>query len=392
MASRSPAEELDVDGIAVRLSNPDKIYFPELGENGGRKRDLVGYYRTLALAGPMLAAVGDRPTFIERYPDGVQGDQIYQKRIARRRPEHVLSTPITFPSGRKGDALRPTVPADIVWAANYGTVVFHTWPTRHPDNDHPDQLRIDLDPSPGTDFDDVRRVALELVHPLLDERGLSGYVKTSGSRGIHVYVPIEPRWDFIAGRRAVIALARELERRDPDTVTTSWWKEERGSRIFIDFNQNARDRSMCAPYSVRRSPDGRVSMPVTWSELADVDPAVFTMATVPDLVARREDPWADIDDRRAGIEPLLEMVARDDSNGLGDMPYPPSYPKMPGEPPRVQPSRKVAAHWDEHGNRIDGQSGPEHQQEREIHRVRGDERGTLEPGDLSARDEHGNAQ
>ncbi|MFT4126295.1 MAG: ATP-dependent DNA ligase [Gordonia sp. (in: high G+C Gram-positive bacteria)] len=359
MASRSPAEQLDVDGVAVRMSNPDKIYFPELGENGGRKRDLVGYYRAMALPrdgvdGPLMAALRNRPTFLQRFPDGVDGDEIYQKHIATKRPAHVRSTRIVFPSRRTGDALCPTVPADVVWAANLGTVTFHTWPTRSADNDHPDQLRIDLDPQAGTDFDDARRVAVDLLAPLLAELGYTGYPKTSGGRGIHVYVPISPGWDFIATRRAVIALARELERRDPAAVTTSWWKEERGQRIFIDFNQNARDRTMASPYSVRRSPDARVSTPVTWAELATVEPGDCTIATVGDLVARRGDPMAEIDAHRVGLEPLLEMVMRDDANGLGDLPYPPSYPKMPGEPPRVPPSKKVAAHWDAQGNRTDG--------------------------------------
>lgn len=360
MASRSPAEELDVDGVAVRMSNPDKVYFPELGENGGRKRDLVGYYRTLAVGiddsgdGPLMRATRDRPTFLQRFPDGVEGEEIYQKHIAKKRPEHVQSTPIVFPSKRTGDAIRPTVPADLVWGANLGTVTFHTWPTLHPDNDHPDQLRIDLDPQPGTTFEDVRRVAIEGLKPLLDELGFVGFVKTSGGRGVHVYVPIEPLWDFTATRRCVIAIARELERRDPDAVTTSWWKEERGERIFIDYNQNARDRTMASPYSVRRSARARVSTPVTWDELADVDPDDCTIATVPKLLEDRGDPWADIADHRRGVEKLLEMVQADDANGLGDMPYPPSYPKMPGEPPRVQPSKKVAEHWDEQGNRRSG--------------------------------------
>ncbi|GAB20144.1 hypothetical protein GOEFS_106_00400 [Gordonia effusa NBRC 100432] len=348
----TPAEQLDVDGISVRMSNPDKIYFPELGENGGRKRDLVGYYRQMALAGPLMAALRDRPTFLQRFPDGVEGEQIYQKHIAKKRPEHVESTRITFPSGRTGDAIRPRVPADVVWAANLGTFTFHTWPTVQPDNDHPNQLRIDLDPSPGTDFEDVRRVAVDVLNPLLTELGFTGFAKTSGSRGIHVYVPIEPRWDFIATRRSVIALARELERRDPERITTSWWKEERGSRIFIDFNQNARDRTMASPYSARRTPTAMVSTPVTWDELVDVDPRDCTIATVPSLVEKRGDPWAEIDSAATGIEALLEMVQRDEANGLGDMPYPPSYPKMPGEPPRVQPSKKVAEHWDDQGNRI----------------------------------------
>ncbi|WP_040518254.1 DNA polymerase domain-containing protein [Gordonia neofelifaecis] len=344
---------LDVDGVEVKLTNPDKIYFPELGENGGRKGDLVDYYRTIALAGPLLTAIAGRPTFLQRFPDGVDGEQIYQKHLPKYHPDHVESTRIVFPSKRSGQAFCPRLPADVVWAANLGTFTFHTWPTHSEDNDHPDQLRIDLDPPDGKSFDDVRRVALDLVRPFLDEVGMTGFAKTSGSRGIHVFVPIRPEWDFIATRRAVIALGRELERRDPAAVTTSWWKEERGDRIFIDYNQNARDRSMASPYSARKSPRARVSTPVTWDELVDVDPEDLTIATVPSLVDRRGDPWADIDDQRSGLEKLLEMVERDEAAGLGDMVYPPSYPKMPGEPPRVQPSKMVAEHWDEDGNRVE---------------------------------------
>ncbi|MFC0313423.1 DNA polymerase domain-containing protein [Gordonia phosphorivorans] len=352
MAKPHP-EMLDVDGVEVKLTNPDKIYFPQLGADGGRKRDLVEYYRTVATGGPLMTALRDRPTYLQRFPDGVEGDQIYQKHLTKYHPDHVQSTRVVFPSRRTGQAFCPHLPADAVWAANLGTVTFHTWPTVAPDNDHPDQLRLDLDPFGDTTFDDARRVALELLRPLLDELGMTGYPKTSGSRGVHVYVPIQPHWDFIATRRAVIALARELERRAPDRVTSSWWKEERGDRIFIDFNQNARDRSMAAPYSVRQSPNARVSTPLTWDELVDAEPDHFTIATVPELLARRGDPWADLTADRVGIQTLLEMVARDDADGLGDMPYPPSYPKMPGEPPRVQPSKKVAEHWDDEGNRIE---------------------------------------
>jgi DNA ligase D len=337
--AKAPAEELDVDGTAVRLSNPDKIYFPQLGENGGRKRDLVEYYRTVALQGAILTALRDRPTFLQRVPDGIEGEEIYQKRVAAKHPDFVESTSITFPSGRKADAIRTTSAPVVVWAANLGTVTFHPWPTIAPDNDHPDQLRIDLDPQPGTDFADARRVAIDVLRPLLDELNLVGYPKTSGGRGLHVFVPIEPRWDFIQTRRAVIALARELERRDSASVTTSWWKEERGERLFIDFNQNARDRTMAAGYSARRTPTATVSTPVTWDELVDVDPLDCTIATVPGLLERRGDPMADINDHPGSLEPLLEWVARDEKDGLGDMPYPPSYPKMPGEPKRVQPSR-----------------------------------------------------
>ena len=350
--AKPPPVLLDVDGVEVKLTNPDKIYFPELGSDGGRKADLVDYYRTMALRGTILTAIASRPTFLDRFPEGIEGERIYQKRLTKYHPDHVGSTALKFPSQRPGEAFCPRIPADVVWAANLGTVTFHTWPTLDPDNDHPDQLRIDLDPFGDTTYDDARRVALDLLKPLLDELGLPGFAKTSGSRGIHVYVPIRPRWDFIATRRAVIALAREVERRDPTSVTTSWWKEERGDRVFIDFNQNARDRSMAAPYSVRARPRATVSTPLTWDELAVVDPAGLTMATVPDLVAERGDPWADIAERRCDLDVLLDMVARDEADGLGDMPYPPNYPKMPGEPPRVQPSKKVAEHWDAHGNRI----------------------------------------
>lgn len=348
---KPPPEMLDVDGVEVKLSNPDKIYFPELGSSGGCKRDLVEYYRAVALNGALMTALAERPTYLERYPDGVEGDQIYQKHLTKYHPEHVQSTEVVFPSKRTGQAFCPRIPADAVWAANLGTVTFHTWPTHAPDNDHPDQLRLDLDPFGDTTFADARRVAVELLRPLLDELGLPGYPKTSGKRGVHVYIPIEPQWDFIATRRAVIALARELERRDPEAITTSWWKEERGDRVFVDFNQNARDRSMASPYSVRKTPHAHVSMPLTWDRLVDAEPGDFTMATVPGLLAEHGDPWAGIDEQRVGIEPLLEMVERDDAEGLGDMPYPPSYPKMPGEPPRVQPSKKVAEHWDAEGNR-----------------------------------------
>lgn len=223
---------------------------------------------------------------------------------------------------------------------------------RCPEVEHPDELRIDLDPQPGTGFQEAARVAVEVLEPLLTDLGLVGYAKTSGGRGVHVYLRIATDWDFIAVRRAGIALAREVERRAPDLVTTSWWKEERGRRIFIDFNQNARDRTMASPYSVRRTPIATVSTPLPWAELADADPDDYTIATVPKLVAERDDPWAGMNDVAQSLQPLLDMVAADEERGLGDMPYPPSYPKMPGEPPRVQPSKKVAAHWDDEGNRI----------------------------------------
>lgn len=331
------AEELDVDGIAVRLTNPDKVYFPKLGSKG-TKRHLVDYYRAVA-GGPMLDTLRDRPTHLQRFPDGVDGEEIYQKRIPQHHPDYLQTCQVTFPSGRTADALKVTHPAAVVWAAQMGTVTLHPWQVRCPDTDHPDELRIDLDPQPGVAFEQARTVAVEVLRPLLDELGLVGYPKTSGGRGIHVFLRIAGDWDFIEVRRAGIALAREVERRAPDLVTTSWWKENRGERIFIDFNQNARDRTMASAYSVRRTPIATVSMPLTWEDLADAEPDDYTMATVPDLVRDREDPWAAMDDAVQSIASLLEMADADEERGLGDMPYPPNYPKMPGEPKRVQPSR-----------------------------------------------------
>jgi DNA primase len=220
-----------------------------------------------------------------------------------------------------------------------GTVTLHPWQVRCPDAEHPDELRVDLDPQPGTGFDEARRVAVDVLRPLLDELGLVGYPKTSGGRGVHVFLRIKPDWDFIQVRRAGIALAREVERRAPDAVTTSWWKEERGKRIFIDFNQNARDRTFASAYSVRRTQIATVSMPLSWDDLASANPDDYTIATAADLVANRDDPWADIDSVDQSIESLLAMAAADDERGLGDLPYPPNYPKMPGEPKRVQPSK-----------------------------------------------------
>jgi DNA ligase D len=332
------AEELHVDGVTVRLTNPDKVYFPRLG-SGGTKRALLDYYRALA-GGPMLAALRDRPTHLQRFPDGIDGEEIYQKRLPPKHPDYLETCRVRFPSGRTADVLKVTHPAAIIWAAQMGTVTLHPWPVRCPDTDHPDELRIDLDPQPGTGFAQARAVAVGVLRPLLDELGLVGYVKTSGGRGVHVYLRIKTDWNFVEVRRAGIALARELERRAPDAVTTQWWKEKRGSRVFVDFNQNARDRTMASAYSVRRTPIATVSTPLTWDELADTEPDNYTIATVPDLVRRRGDPWRTIDDLEQSIEPLRDMVAADEARGLGDLPYPPNYPKMPGEPKRVQPSRE----------------------------------------------------
>jgi DNA ligase D-like protein (predicted polymerase) len=343
----SPFIEIPVGDRLVKVSNPDKVYFPETGQT---KRDLVEYY--VSVADGILRALRNRPTTLERWPAGVfegaklstqqshGGDAFFQKRVPKGAPKWVKTARIEFPSGRSADEVCPTEPAVVAWAANLGTLTFHPWPVRNTDVDHPDELRIDFDPQPGTDFSDARRVALEGARGLLADLGYVGWVKTSGSRGVHVYVRIEPRWTFTEVRRAALAFGRELERRLPTMVTTKWWKEERGENVFIDFNQNARDRTIASAYSVRPRPHAPVSAPLTWDELADVEPEDFTIATMPARFAKLGDLHADIDDQAFSLEPLLEMSDRDEKErGLGDMPYPPNYPKMPGEPMRVQPSK-----------------------------------------------------
>ncbi len=343
----SPFIEIPVGDRLVKVTNPDKVYFPE---TGATKRDLVEYY--LSVADGIVRALRDRPTTLERWPAGVfpgaklstqqshGGDAFFQKRVPKGAPDWVRTARIEFPSGRAADEVCPTEAAVVAWAANLGTLTFHPWPVRDTDVDHPDELRIDLDPQPGTDFADARRVAIEGARGLLTELGYAGFVKTSGSRGVHIYVRIEPRWTFTEVRRAALAFGRELERRMPDRVTTKWWKEERGEKVFIDFNQNARDRTIASAYSVRPRPHAPVSAPVTWDELPEIEPEQFTIATMPARFAAVGDVHAAIDDAAFSLEPLLEMAATDEAErGLGDMPYPPNYPKMPGEPMRVQPSK-----------------------------------------------------
>ena len=339
------AIEYQVGERTIRVSNPDKIYFPE---RGFTKRDVVEYY--LAVEDGIMRALRNRPTTLERWPGGVVegakfvtrqgggGDAFYQKRVPKNAPEWLHTATITFPSGRTADEICPTELATVAWCANLGTITFHPWPVRDSDVDHPDELRIDLDPQPGTDFSDAVNAALEL-RAVLDELGMVGYPKTSGGRGVHVYVRIRPQWSFVEVRRAVIALARELERRRPDAITCSWWKEERGERIFVDYNQAARDRTIACAYSLRPNRRATVSTPVTWDELPDVEPNDFDLRTVPARLAERGDPHAGLDEAAYSLEPLLEWAERDARNGLGDLPYPPDHPKMPGEPKRVQPSR-----------------------------------------------------
>ena len=325
---------VDVAGRSVRISSPDKIYYPAVGIT---KLDLATYYATVADA--VFRALAERPVALNRFPDGVDGSSFYMKHAPKGLPDWVQTVQVTFPSGRTGNEVCITEAATVVWAVQMGALELHPWPVRRKDTDHPNELRIDLDPQPGTDFTQAVEAARE-AKALFDELGLLPYAKTTGGRGIHLLVRIEPQWSFIEARRAVIAFARELERRRPDLVTTSWWKEERGERVFVDFNQMARDRMLASAYSTRARPNALVSMPVRWDELPDVAPDDFTLRTVPALLAEHGDANAEIDSVAFKLDALLEMAERDERDrGLGDMPYPPDFPKMPGEPKRVQPSK-----------------------------------------------------
>ena len=329
----SPFVELEIGERVVKLTNPDKVLFPKAKKT---KRDLAEYY--LAVEEGIVRALFERPTQLRRFPDGVTGEAIYQKRVPEKRPDWIGVARVTFPSGRHADELCVTEVAQVVWAANLATIDFHPWPSRRRDTEHPDELRIDIDPQPGTSFRDGKRVAA-LVREVFDEIGCVGWPKTSGNRGIHVACRIEPNWEFPVVRHAALAFAREVERRLPKKVTTAWWKEERGRRVFIDFNQNARDRTIASAYSVRARSDATVSAPVTWDELPDVETEDFTMSTMPERFAKLGDVHAGIDDAVCDLRVLLEWVERDEKEGLGEAAYPPNFPKMPGEPRRVQPSR-----------------------------------------------------
>lgn len=345
----------------VRVSSPDRVVFEATDRTPAiSKLEVCRYFA--AIGDPMLLSIGERPTAMERWPDGYRegmrlavgpqdrdADGFYQKRLPKGAPDYTQTATITFPSGRTADELCPTRPADLVWAAQMGAVTFHPWPVRRPDVDHPDELRIDLDPQDGATFADAQRVAVS-ARELLEELGLRGYAKTSGSRGIHLYVRIEPRYTFDDVRHAAIGLGRELERRGVG-VTTNWWKEERPTgSIFIDFNQNLRDRTVASALSIRARLGAPVSTPMTWAQLADVrDPRDFNLVTVPDFLADGY-AWADMDVVAYSLDPLLDLW---ESLPGGELNFPPDYPKQPGEPPRVQPSKKVAEHWDEAGNRIE---------------------------------------
>ncbi|MEU6853991.1 non-homologous end-joining DNA ligase [Actinacidiphila alni] len=326
--------ELTVGERVVRVSHPDKVYFPQ---RGFTKADLVTYY--LTVGDGILRAVRDRPTTLERYIHGVEGDSFFQKRAPKNLPDWIPTARIAFPSGRYADEICPTETAAVLWAANLGTFTFHPWPVRRVDTDSPDELRIDLDPQPGTDYADAVHAAL-LLREVLDGLGLTGWPKTSGGRGLHVFVPIAPEWTFTQVRRAAIAIGRELERREPDRITTAWWKEERGERIFVDYNQTARDRTIASAYSVRPFPHAPVSAPLRWDEVGSAVPEDFDLGTMPGRYAEVGDVHADMDEHAFRLEAALELAGRDErDHGLGDLPYPPEHPKMAGEPKRVQPSR-----------------------------------------------------
>ncbi len=340
---------VNADGRDVRVSNPERVIFPQTERTAAvSKLDIVDYY--LAVSDGIMRALRTRPTTLERWPKGVHpgivlstrekggGDAFFQKRIPRGAPDYVQTARIQFPSGRHADEICPTEVAVVAWAAQMGTITFHPWPVRSDDVDHPDELRLDLDPQPGTDFADAVRVA-GVARGVLEELGYAGFPKTSGGRGIHIYVRIEPKWTFTDVRHAAIAFGRELERRLPGEVTTKWWKEERGERIFVDYNQNARDRTIASAYSVRPKPGAPVSAPLDWDELPSVAPEDFTVATMPARFAEVGDRHARIDDEPFSLSPLLDLYENDMASGETDMPYPPDYPKMPGEPKRVQPSR-----------------------------------------------------
>ncbi|MFT4135934.1 non-homologous end-joining DNA ligase [Microbacterium sp.] len=318
----------------VGLSSPNRVIWPEPGIT---KHELAEY--VVAVADPFLSANGHRPVSLERFPDTVDGERFFSKNPPRGAPGYVGQVMCTYNSGRRHPQVVLDEPAAIVWAVQMNTVVFHPWASLAADVDNPVELRIDLDPQPGTDFADAAAVAPAL-REVLAEAGLTAFLKTSGNRGIHVFCPIEPTHEFLDVRHAVIAAGRELERRLPDRVTMNWWKEERGERIFVDFNQANRDRTMAGAYSPRALPAATVATPITWDELAaGVDPAAFTVRTVPERLASVGDPWAGIQDAPGRIDTLLEWWRRDLDAGLGELPFPPEFPKMPGEPPRVQPSR-----------------------------------------------------
>ncbi len=330
--ARKP-EQWEIAGRTVSISNPDKVYFPETGYTKG---DLVRYY--VAVADGALRGAGGRPMAMKRFVDGAAGDFFFQKRAPESRPDWIETVELSFPSGRTAHEVVLRDAAQLAWIVNLGCIDLNPHPVRADDLDHPDELRVDLDPVPGVEWADVRRVAL-VTNEVLTDFGLVGWPKTSGSRGIHVNVRIEPRWTYPEVRRAALALAREVERRAPEIATSKWWKEERHG-VFLDYNQNAKDRTVASAYSVRPLPDARVSMPLTWKQTEDVEATDYTLATVPEIFAREGDRHAGIDSAVGTLDALMELSARHEAEGQGDAPWPPNYRKQEGEPPRVQPSRQ----------------------------------------------------
>jgi DNA ligase D len=326
-------QTLDIAGRRLTVTSPAKVFFPERGET---KLDLVRYY--LAVAGPFLRAAGGRPTLMQRFPHGAQAKAFFQKRVPKGAPEWLQTTIVSTPNGTTSRALVLADIAHVVWAVNLACLGFHLWPHLHDRPDVADELRLDLDPQPGVGFDEVRAAATE-VRRLLDELGIVGYPKTTGNRGLHVYVRLEPRWDSYQVRAAAVAAARELERRRPELMTSAWWKEERGRRIFVDYNQNAPHKTVFGAWSVRARPGAQVSAPLTWDEIDAVDPDELTIASMPERLAAHGDPWKGMNERPQSLEPLLVLHEQDRAAGLKDAPWPPVYPKQPDEPPRVAPSR-----------------------------------------------------
>ncbi len=330
-----PSEKrtIEASGRSVEISSPDKVYFPEIGAT---KFDLASYY--VEIGDHLCRIAAGRPALLERFPDGAGKNSFFQKRVPKNAPGWLETTEVTTPNGTRSNALVVADVAHVLWAVNLGCLGLHLWPYRADDPDHADELRIDLDPQPGVGFDEVREAAGH-VRALLDELGIVGYPKTSGNRGVHVYVRLAPQWNSFDVRAGAIALARELERRHPALITAQWWKEERGERVFVDFNQNAPHKTVFGAWFVRPRVGGQVSTPLSWDEVATVQSEELTLRTVPELVRRRGDPWASMVDEPQSLQPLLDMAARDRENGLHDAPWPPEYPKQPDEPPRVAPSR-----------------------------------------------------
>jgi DNA ligase D len=315
------------------ITNPGKVLFPEHGETKG---DLADHY--LRVAEPLMRTMGGRPVLLQRFPEGATGPSFFQKRVPKNIPDWLETTTVSTPNGTTSQALVAADLDHVLWAVNLGCLGFHVWPNLADDPGHADELRIDLDPTPGVDFTSIRQAARELER-LLAELGITGYPKTTGNRGLHVYVRLQPRWDSYQVRAAAVAAARELERRRPELITAAWWKEERGQRVFVDYNQNAPHKTVFGAWSVRARPGAQVSTPVAWAELDDVHPDQFTIASLGARLEAVGDPWLGMDGEPQSLEPLLEMNARDRASGLLDAPWPPVYPKQPDEPPRVAPSR-----------------------------------------------------